>query len=84
MFCRISPFAASGEWGDWSGDELIYQASAGVMFENGDPASPPLYGVGHRASYAAGVIAYTECVALLLGPDRREHTEVDGCIALIV
>ena len=31
-----------------------------MMYENGRVDGPPLYGVGHRASYAAGVIAYIE------------------------
>ena len=51
----------------WKGSELVYQALSGVMYENGCLEGPPLYGIGHRASYAAGVLGYTQSVATLLG-----------------
>ena len=51
--CRITPFGTDGPLADWRGNELVYQALAGPMYENGRPEGPPLFGVGHRASYAA-------------------------------
>jgi crotonobetainyl-CoA:carnitine CoA-transferase CaiB-like acyl-CoA transferase len=80
VLCQVSPFGFSGEWREWLGSEIVYQALSGVMFENGAPERPPLYGVGHRASYAAGVIAYTECLAILVGPERAQRV-VDVAIA---
>ena len=64
--CIVTPFGLDGPRRHWKGGELIYQALSGTMFENGDPDREPLYGVGFRASYAAGVIAYTQAVSLLL------------------
>lgn len=64
--CRISPFGPTAALAGWKGSELVYQALAGVMYENGRLEGPPLYGVGHRASYAAGVIGYIQSVATLL------------------
>jgi crotonobetainyl-CoA:carnitine CoA-transferase CaiB-like acyl-CoA transferase len=65
VLCEITPFGREGVLAGWRGDELIYQALSGTMFENGSPGRAPLYGVGHRASCAAGVIGYLQAVALL-------------------
>jgi crotonobetainyl-CoA:carnitine CoA-transferase CaiB-like acyl-CoA transferase len=75
--CRISPFGSIGPLAGWRGSELVYQALSGVMYENGRPEGPPLFGVGHRASYAAGVIGYIESVAALLArPDVARLIDV--------
>jgi crotonobetainyl-CoA:carnitine CoA-transferase CaiB-like acyl-CoA transferase/pimeloyl-ACP methyl ester carboxylesterase len=66
VLCDVTPFGRDGPRREWQGSELVYQALSGVMFENGQPDREPLYGVGQRASYAAGVIGYLQCVAALL------------------
>ncbi len=66
--CRITPFGLDGPLASWRGSEMIYQALSGVMYENGRVEGPPLYGVGHRGSYAAGVIGYIQSLAALLAP----------------
>jgi len=78
VVCDVTGFGRSGVLAGWSGGELVHQALAGTMFENGRPDREPLYGVGHRASYAAGAIAYLQCVAVLLagGPRRRVDVSV--------
>jgi crotonobetainyl-CoA:carnitine CoA-transferase CaiB-like acyl-CoA transferase len=78
--CRITPFGEDGPLAGWRGSEMIHQALSGVMFENGRVEGPPLYGVGHRASYAAGVIGYIQSVATLLAQDDRART-IDVAIA---
>jgi crotonobetainyl-CoA:carnitine CoA-transferase CaiB-like acyl-CoA transferase len=69
----LTGFGRDGVLADWQGGELVYQALSGTMFENGLPGRTPLYGVGDRASYAAGAIGYAEALATLLGggPERR-------------
>ena len=67
LVCRITPFGVTGPLAGWGGSEMIYQALSGTMYENGRVEGPPLYGVGHRASYAAGAIGYVQAVAALLG-----------------
>ena len=64
--CKFAPFGP-GPMETWKGSELIYQALSGTMYENGRVEGPPLYGVGRRASYAAGVLGYTQSLATLLG-----------------
>ncbi|GAB3597050.1 CaiB/BaiF CoA-transferase family protein [Microbacterium tumbae] len=79
---RISPFGAENELSGWRGEELVYQALSGTMHENGDPGAEPLYGVGHRASYAAGTAAYTTGLATLYGGGDGDHL-VDVAVAEI-
>jgi crotonobetainyl-CoA:carnitine CoA-transferase CaiB-like acyl-CoA transferase len=73
MVTQITPFGADNPLADWAGGELVFQALSGTMYENGSPGEEPLYGVGHRASYAAGVFAYTESLAVLLGGAPGPH-----------
>lgn len=76
VLCRIAPFGP-GELSEWKGSELIFQALSGTMYENGRAGMYPLFGLGHRASYGAGVMAYVECVSSLLGgPTGRHVAEV--------
>ena len=67
LLCRITPFGVDNAMAAWRGSEMVYQALSGTMYENGNVDGPPLFGVGHRASYAAGAIGYIESVAALLG-----------------
>jgi crotonobetainyl-CoA:carnitine CoA-transferase CaiB-like acyl-CoA transferase len=78
--CRISGFGADTPLASWRGNELVFQALSGTMHENGLAGREPLFGVGHRASYAAGTIAYTQACALLLASTPRRAT-VDVSIA---
>ena len=78
--CRIMPFGSTGPLAAWRGSELVYQALSGTMYENGRVEGPPLYGVGHRASYAAGVIGYIQSLATLLTQSRIDRS-IDVAIA---
>lgn len=77
---RITPFGLDGPLAGWRGDEMVFQALAGPMYENGRVEGPPLFGVGHRASYGAGVIGYLEALAVLF-PEGGMAREVDVAIA---
>ncbi len=70
---RVVPFGADSPLADWRGGELVYQALSGTMHENGRPDREPLYGVGHRASYAAGTHAYVEALAEVLAAAPGRH-----------
>jgi crotonobetainyl-CoA:carnitine CoA-transferase CaiB-like acyl-CoA transferase len=65
IVCRIADFPDRGRWRGWSGSEMIHQALSGVMFVTGSPGRQPLYGVGHRAYFAAGVSAYITVTSAL-------------------
>lgn len=62
---KVSDFGSDGPLAHWRGSEMIYQALSGMMNENGLPGREPLYGVGHRAQYAAGVGAFISALAAL-------------------
>lgn len=66
VVCRIADFPAKSRWKGWSGSEMIHQALSGVMYVTGSPDRQPLYGVGHRAYFAAGVSAYITVATALL------------------
>ncbi|PRZ39728.1 crotonobetainyl-CoA:carnitine CoA-transferase CaiB-like acyl-CoA transferase [Antricoccus suffuscus] len=69
FLCRVEEFAADASYQSWRGSELIHQAMSGTMFENGAAEREPLFGVGHRAYYAAGTVAYISIVAQLLATE---------------
>ncbi|MCO1659707.1 CoA transferase [Pseudonocardia humida] len=81
VVCRITDFPAVSRWEGWSGSEMIHQALSGVMYVTGSPDHQPLYGVGHRAYFAAGVSAYITVTSALLerrssGRGQRARTTV--------
>jgi crotonobetainyl-CoA:carnitine CoA-transferase CaiB-like acyl-CoA transferase len=75
----VSPFGEDGPKRSWRGSEMVYQAMSGMMIQNGSRNREPLYGVGHRASYCAGIAAYTAILAALM---VRERTGVAQDLAV--
>ena len=71
VVCIVTPFGSDGPLADWRGDEMMFQALSGIMHNNGEYGRKPLYGVGHRASYAAGVAAYNGVLAALIARERH-------------
>ncbi|WGF88567.1 CaiB/BaiF CoA transferase family protein [Marinivivus vitaminiproducens] len=61
----VSPFGQDGPWSHWEGPEIVIQALSGMMHNNGIDGREPLYGCGHRASFAAGLGAYIGVLAAL-------------------
>ena len=70
IICVVSGFGADGPWRDWQGCEIVFQALSGMMNHNGVGAREPLFGVGQRASHAAGVAAYIAVLAALHARSR--------------
>ena len=81
IICVVSPFGEDGPMQHWRGTEMIYQAMSGSMTHNGRHDRPPLYGVGQRASYCAGVAAYSSILSALM---VRERTGVAQDVAIDV
>ncbi|WEX09107.1 CoA transferase [Chelativorans sp. AA-79] len=73
---EVSSFGADGPYRDWKGSELVYQAISGMMANNGEGGREPLYGVGNRASYAAGVAAYISAATALYARARGAGGQV--------
>lgn len=61
----ISAFGKDGPLAHWRGPEIVLQALSGMMNNNGEFGREPLYGVGERASFAAGIGAYIGALAAL-------------------
>jgi crotonobetainyl-CoA:carnitine CoA-transferase CaiB-like acyl-CoA transferase len=85
--CWISSFG-EGPHGHWTGTEMVFQALSGVMLLNGQHPHPPLYGIGERAQYSAGVTAYGSILAALLwreGTGKGQYVEaavLDAVVAM--
>jgi crotonobetainyl-CoA:carnitine CoA-transferase CaiB-like acyl-CoA transferase len=82
VICLISDFGENGPRHAWRGGEMIHQALSGVMYRNGKPDREPLYGVGHRASYTAGVAAYTAALSAIFARariGRGQEVSIDVC-----
>jgi crotonobetainyl-CoA:carnitine CoA-transferase CaiB-like acyl-CoA transferase len=79
IIATISPFGEGTPKSHWRGTEMIYQAMSGMMTHNGRHDREPLYGVGNRASYCAGIAAYSSILAALM---VRERTGVAQDVAI--
>jgi crotonobetainyl-CoA:carnitine CoA-transferase CaiB-like acyl-CoA transferase len=80
VISQVSDFGTDGPLAGWQGPEIVHQALSGMMHHNGVRDREPLYGVGHRASYAAGVATYISALAALherRSSGRGQRTSVD-------
>jgi crotonobetainyl-CoA:carnitine CoA-transferase CaiB-like acyl-CoA transferase len=65
VIVSLSAFGSDGPLADWEGPEIVLQALSGMMYNNGEFGREPLFGVGNRASFAAGLAAYIGTLAAL-------------------
>ncbi|MGW5366652.1 CoA transferase [Actinopolymorpha pittospori] len=76
----VTDFPETGPYAHWTGSELIHQALSGSMYYNGRSDARPLYGIGHRAYYAAGLHLYirivSERIARLQGKPSHDRLYV--------
>jgi crotonobetainyl-CoA:carnitine CoA-transferase CaiB-like acyl-CoA transferase len=61
----ISTFGSEGPLSHWKGPEIVVQALSGMMSNNGTAGQQPLFGVGNRAAYAAGVAGFISVLGAL-------------------
>lgn len=82
IVAQVTAFGTQGPLHAWRGTEMIFQALSGMMNNNGEAGRPPLFGVGHRASYSAGVVAFIGVLGALFARGRHgEGQEVRTEIA---
>lgn len=67
---KIAAFGDDGPMAGWSGPEIVLQAASGMMSSNGIRGREPLYGIGSRASYAAGLAAHIQTLVSLRVRDQ--------------
>jgi crotonobetainyl-CoA:carnitine CoA-transferase CaiB-like acyl-CoA transferase len=82
--CRIDDFEDGSDYGDWLGDEMLFQALAGVMYENGRPDREPLYGCGYRSIYGTGVMAAAAVLAALWERETSHQGQEASAVASTV
>ena len=67
----VTDFGPHGPYARWRGCELVFQALSGSMYVTGLPGREPLYGVGLRTFYSAGLWLYVSLMAALCGGRRQ-------------
>ena len=67
-------FSEEGCYANWGGSELVHQALSGSMYYTGLADGEPLYGVGQRAAYAAGLQLFIGIAAALIGRARGQRS----------
>lgn len=89
LIVEFSPFGRVGPYARWQATELVLQALSGTMYITGLDDHEPLYGVGHRASFAAGAFAFIGVMADLHrrlstgeGASSLEITEHEAAAAM--
>lgn len=75
----VTAFGCDGPLKEWRGPEIVLQALSGMMNNNGAYGREPLYGVGERASFAAGQAAYIGIMTAL----HERHSSGLGQIVAI-
>lgn len=61
----VDAFGASGPWRDWAGSEVVYSSLGGAAGYTFSPSGTPVYGIGHRYQFLAGMFLYTGLMALM-------------------
>lgn len=73
IYTSVSPFGQSGPYRDYSGSELIAQATGGLMQTIGLPEREPLKIGGHTALYTTGISAFSATMIALYARDVQGH-----------
>ena len=60
----VDPFGPSGPWADWQGSEMVFATLGGASGYTLSESGMPVYGVGHRYQFLAGLYLYTALMAL--------------------
>jgi crotonobetainyl-CoA:carnitine CoA-transferase CaiB-like acyl-CoA transferase len=78
----ITGFGTDGPRSGWAAPEIVLQAASGMMISNGIRGREPLYGIGERASFAAGLAAYVQIlVSLRTGQGDTVRIDAAECAA---
>jgi crotonobetainyl-CoA:carnitine CoA-transferase CaiB-like acyl-CoA transferase len=79
--CAVDDFEQAGSVAGWAGEEMVFQAMSGVMFENGGADREPLYGCGYRSLYATGAAALIAVEAALVERESSARGQLVGAAA---
>ncbi|WP_162895026.1 CaiB/BaiF CoA transferase family protein [Rhizobium terrae] len=79
IVASTTAFGRDGPLKGWRGPEIVLQALSGMMNNNGVYGREPLYGVGDRASFAAGLAAY---IGILAALHERHSTHLGQIVSV--
>ena len=88
VMASVTPFGATGEWADYSGDDLVVMAASGYMQITGEPDEPPVRQGNEHSHYPGAQYAAVGILAALYyrdfaGSGVGQHIDVSSQEALI-
>ena len=88
VMASVTPFGSSGEWADYTGDDLVVMAASGYMQITGEPDEPPVRQGNEHSHYPGAQYAVVGILAALYHRDFAhggvgQHIDVSSQEALI-
>ena len=88
VMAAVSPFGSTGEWADYTGDDLVVMAASGYMQITGEPDEPPVRQGNEHSHYPGAQYAAVGILAALYYRDFAadgvgQHIDVSSQEALI-
>ena len=88
VMASVTPFGSSGEWADYTGDDLVVMAASGYMQITGEPDEPPVRQGNEHSHYPGAQYAAVGILAALYYRDFGDsgvgqHIDVSSQEALI-
>jgi crotonobetainyl-CoA:carnitine CoA-transferase CaiB-like acyl-CoA transferase len=88
VMASVTPFGSTGEWADYTGDDLVVMAASGYMQITGEPDEPPVRQGNEHSHYPGAQYAAVGILAALYYRDFNgggvgQHIDVSSQEALI-
>lgn len=88
VMASVTPFGSTGEWADYTGDDLVVMAASGYMQITGEPDEPPVRQGNEHSHYPGAQYAAVGILAALYYRDFADggvgqHIDVSSQEALI-
>jgi benzylsuccinate CoA-transferase BbsE subunit len=88
VMASVTPFGSTGEWADYTGDDLVVMAASGYMQITGEPDEPPVRQGNEHSHYPGAQYAAVGILAALYHRDFNgggvgQHIDVSSQEALI-
>ena len=88
VMASVTPFGSTGEWSNYTGDDLVVMAASGYMQITGEPDEPPVRQGNEHSHYPGAQYAAVGILAALYyrdfaGGEVGQHIDVSSQEALI-
>lgn len=85
VYTSVSPFGETGPHSDYKAEEIVLEATSGLMFTSGSPEREPLKMGGNIGYYRAGVSAFTASLMAfyqtqVFGEGQHVEVSIQECL----